>query len=228
MKKRISLAIVATIVIFVLNIGSVLAKTITLIPVETIQLQVIHPENITDINETVWLDITRKIEDKITTASIKLAPKSEIESESAIYEKLEIYVDILKIEDQQKMVFSSSVFLSKTLSSQQTNQQVILWKNQTPLKLTEVNTIHIEIEKTILSQVDIFLKACIVTPALKATQGKPDTVTDTKFVSSKTSKIFHKIDCTSAKRIKSENKIFYNGRTQALEDGKRPCKNCEP
>ncbi|MFC1738830.1 Ada metal-binding domain-containing protein [Planctomycetota bacterium] len=49
-----------------------------------------------------------------------------------------------------------------------------------------------------------------------------------KFVASKNSKVFHKPDCSSAKRIKPENLETYNSRDEAVKAGKRPCKQCKP
>ena len=223
MKKRIYLTAIAAIAAVVLNISPVLATQV-FHPVETLELELFYPENITDINESFWQNITKKIEEKITAASIKLPPKPGVKHKQPAYDRLTVYIDILKIEDQGKLVFHSAAFFSKKMAV----QRIILWKNQAPLKITETKTARAEIEKTILSQVDSFLKVCIAGPAVITTKDTTDTAAKAKFVSSKNSKVFHKIDCSSAKRIKSANKISYNSRTQAIEDGKRPCKRCKP
>jgi hypothetical protein len=49
-----------------------------------------------------------------------------------------------------------------------------------------------------------------------------------KFVASKNSNVFHRPDCSWAKRIKPENLVGYNSREEALKAGKRPCKRCNP
>ena len=59
-----------------------------------------------------------------------------------------------------------------------------------------------------------------------ASQQQPQS--DSMFVSSKNSKIFHKPDCSSAARISKENLVGYNSRADALAAGKRPCKICKP
>jgi len=49
-----------------------------------------------------------------------------------------------------------------------------------------------------------------------------------KYVASRLSRVFHKPDCMWAERIKEENLVKYKTRQQAIDDGKRPCKRCEP
>lgn len=223
MKKRIYLAALAMIAAFAVNVSTALADKV-FHSVETLELEIIHPENITDINETFWQNIAQTIEEKITAASIKLAPKTTKKDGLTTYDKLTVYVDILKIESQENIVFHSVVFFSKKMPL----QRIILWKDQSLLKITEIKTAHAEIERTILSQIDMFLKVCIISPATIETKEASGETVQEKYVSSKPSQIFHKINCSSAKRIKSENKVFYSSREKAIEDGKRPCKNCNP
>jgi hypothetical protein len=49
-----------------------------------------------------------------------------------------------------------------------------------------------------------------------------------KYVASKNSKVFHKPDCIWAKRIKPENLVNYSSRDEAINAGKKPCKQCNP
>ena len=49
-----------------------------------------------------------------------------------------------------------------------------------------------------------------------------------KYFASKRSDKFHETYCSQGSRIKDSNKIYYNTRRQALDDGKEPCKICEP
>ncbi len=56
---------------------------------------------------------------------------------------------------------------------------------------------------------------------------KPD-ATKKMLVASKSSTVFHKVDCTSVGRIKEGNAVYYSTREEAANDGKRPCKNCNP
>lgn len=62
-------------------------------------------------------------------------------------------------------------------------------------------------------------------------QTKPvakSTVAEYRYVASKNSKVFHKPECSWAKRIKPENLVGYDSRDKAIKAGKRPCKLCKP
>ena len=48
------------------------------------------------------------------------------------------------------------------------------------------------------------------------------------FVGNKNSKIFHKIDCGSASKMKNENKVYFSNRAEGITQGYTPCKVCEP
>lgn len=49
-----------------------------------------------------------------------------------------------------------------------------------------------------------------------------------KYFSSKRSNKFHETWCSQGSRIKKSNRVYYNTRRQALNDGKKPCKHCQP
>ena len=48
------------------------------------------------------------------------------------------------------------------------------------------------------------------------------------YVASKSSKIFHRANCRSAKSISDKNKIIFTTQQQAISTGRRPCKACNP
>jgi hypothetical protein len=48
------------------------------------------------------------------------------------------------------------------------------------------------------------------------------------YVGSKGSTVFHKSDCPWAKKILPKNLITFATRQEAIDAGKRPCKNCKP
>jgi hypothetical protein len=49
-----------------------------------------------------------------------------------------------------------------------------------------------------------------------------------EYVASKNGKVFHKPDCIWVKRIKPENLVNYSSRDEAINAGKKPCKQCNP
>ena len=48
------------------------------------------------------------------------------------------------------------------------------------------------------------------------------------FCGSKTSKKFHKIDCTSVEKMNDENKIYYETKEEYLKNGYSACQICNP
>lgn len=48
------------------------------------------------------------------------------------------------------------------------------------------------------------------------------------FMSSKSSKVFHRSGCRWAEGISQQNTEKYNSRQKAIDCGKRPCKTCKP
>ena len=55
-------------------------------------------------------------------------------------------------------------------------------------------------------------------------------ITDTKakYCANIKSKVFHKADCSSVKKMQEESKFYLSDRNQLIEDGYTPCKQCEP
>lgn len=49
-----------------------------------------------------------------------------------------------------------------------------------------------------------------------------------RYVGSKKSDKFHKLDCKWAKKIKFNNTIYFQSRKDALQQGYDPCKVCHP
>ena len=39
-------------------------------------------------------------------------------------------------------------------------------------------------------------------------------------------KIFGKLDCSSGKRMKKDNRVFFNSKQEAIQFGFRPCGHC--
>lgn len=48
------------------------------------------------------------------------------------------------------------------------------------------------------------------------------------FVASRTGKVFHRPDCSHAKRISEDRKVRFSTRREAEASGRRPCKTCSP
>lgn len=58
--------------------------------------------------------------------------------------------------------------------------------------------------------------------------GKESKVQGYKYAASKTSEVFHYINCSYVANIKPENLILFKTRKEAIASGRRPCKKCKP
>ena len=122
------------------------------------------------------------------------------------------------------------------------------WKENAVMQAVPVQDMPTKVTEAVVEQVDAFIadylaanppdkrpadanNIAIVLPAVSGKQAKPQvkqTVAEHKFLASKNSKVFHKADCSSAKRIKPANLVTYGTREKATQAGKRPCKICKP
>jgi beta-lactamase superfamily II metal-dependent hydrolase len=65
-------------------------------------------------------------------------------------------------------------------------------------------------------------------PPVKIEETKKDVSSEYKYAASKKSKVFHYIDCSSAKKISPGNLVLFKTREEAIASGRRPCKICNP
>ena len=49
-----------------------------------------------------------------------------------------------------------------------------------------------------------------------------------KYVGNSDTKVFHTLDCGHGKKIKEENRVYFETRNEAIEKGYRACKVCKP
>jgi cytochrome c1 len=121
------------------------------------------------------------------------------------------------------------------------------WKENAVMQAVPVQDMPTKVTEAVVEQVDAFIAdyfaanppgkqpadannfAALITAPTRETK-KPVKLTTAEqgFVASKNSKVFHKPNCSSAKRIKPGNLVTYGTRAKAAEAGKRPCKICKP
>jgi len=92
----------------------------------------------------------------------------------------------------------------------------------------------------VLTQVGVFAGACQAARSLHEPSTTHDSVpppgqetsgpqvAETLFVASKNSMVFHRVGCRWAGNISDLNRVTYKTRQEAIADGKRPCKSCNP
>ena len=57
---------------------------------------------------------------------------------------------------------------------------------------------------------------------------KPQTAPSSGFVASKTSKVYHRPDCRFVKQMEPSKSLTFRTRQEAEQNGRRPCKTCNP
>ena len=193
------------------------------------------------------------VPEKFETILRKRLEKNAIKQDSLKFRsinipELRVDTDMLKLEESQHYVFhiqtslAAKVFLGEAPSH---SLKAAVWKARPTMQAVSVQNMPAKVTDVVLEQIEAFVLAYIVanmeaaqTPdandVATAIQQPPVklpptiTVAKYKFVASKNSKVFHKPDCTWAKRIKPENLVGYNSRQEAIRAGKRPCKLCKP
>lgn len=156
--------------------------------------------------------------------------------------ELRVNIDMLKLKDLQQYVFRIQTSLATKVSLSSEPPLCIkadVWKAEPVMQAVSVKDMPAAVTHVVLEQVDAFIHAYLaanqpgtgvsdVNAASVIAATKRAWRAGYKFVASKNSDVFHRPDCSSAKRIKPENLVDYNSRAEALKAGKRPCKRCKP
>ena len=192
----------------------------------------------------VWKELEAKIINKLNEAGIKIMPG--IAGNILNIDELRVYIEMLKLDDLQKYVFRVQTSLARmvNLPKHRFHIKADVWKTEPAMQAVSVQTMPDAVTNVVLEQVEAFIYAYLAAnPSSKRSsdandisivlkeQVKPvakSTAAKYEYVASKNSKVFHKPDCSSARRIKPENLTGYNSRAEAIKAGKRPCKRCKP
>jgi len=164
--------------------------------------------------------------------------------------ELRIDIEMIILDDSQRYIFRIQASLARTVALQaQPNLHfhADVWKKASQMQTVSIQNMPPTITKVVMEQVDSFIAdyrianppgrqpadandfAALVTAPTRQIQPpvKPTTA-EHGFVASKNSKVFHKPNCSSAKRIKPANLVTFSTREKATQAGKRPCKICKP
>jgi hypothetical protein len=156
-------------------------------------------------------------------------------------------MDMLKLEDLQQYVFHIQTSLATKVSLSGQPPLCIkadVWKAEPAMQAVLVQGMPAAVTSAVLEQVEAFIHAYLAAnPPSKQPSDANDiskaakeqfksaaksTPAEYKYVASKNSEVFHKPDCSWAKKIKPENLIGYSSRDEAITSGKRPCRRCNP
>ncbi len=204
-----------------------------------------------NINISTLGEIHKKVERKFDEAGIKIIHRPFLDANVKPSQTPEFRIDIntLKLKDSQQYVFHIQTSLARlaTLPAKRNQHlQVDVWKTEPLMQMVSAKNMPAKVTDVVTEQVEVFIQAYIAAnpkdkqpapadandvSAVIKKQLKPPAKSaraEYKYVASKNSEVFHKPDCSWAKKIKPENLTGYNNRNEALKAGKRPCKRCKP
>jgi hypothetical protein len=215
--------------------------------IDNLHITIIHPTQEPNTDGLIWENLKAQINNRLTQAGIKVfSPSPNIMYKLPIWPEFIIRIDMLKLEDPQLYVYHIQTLLAKNIYLQvqpPLRQKANVWKTEPIMQTATIKDMPVKITEIVLQQVNLFIESY---HAAKLTITQSTDVNDTEtahkqktktdkteeiqynFVASKNSKVFHKQNCSSAKRIKPENLIGYNSQDDATQTGKRPCKRCKP
>jgi hypothetical protein len=196
-----------------------------------------------------WKDLEAAVESKISQTGIKIAQAIQHERilRSLAIPELRINISMLKIEESQQYIFHIQTSLAKKVYLTKDASRYIkadLWKTDPTMQAISAEGMPAAVTSAVLEQVEAFIHAHLAAnPPNKQPSDANDisiaakeqvepvvesTPAEYKYVASKNSKVFHKPECSSAKRIKPENLVGYSTREEAINADKKPCKLCKP
>jgi hypothetical protein len=212
--------------------------------IEKVLLIVVPEEGKPEKDGLVWKELENKVRNKLEEAGIRTATRTGTNALSI--PELRVYVETLKFADSDVYVYRSEITLAMESKLKDKNLyfKAEVWWSMPVMNAVSIAKMPETVAITIEKQAEEFTAAWAaansyesksngageITIAPKKTE-KPQTRSAEigyKYVSSKNSKVFHKAECSSAKKINSENLVFYSSREEAIKAGKRPCKRCNP
>jgi hypothetical protein len=195
------------------------------------------PDKVTQIDrEGVEEEISRKL----TESGLDI-----LSGESAKAPELIVRVSVLQGQGAGPCIYHIQTSFARQvyLRSPRASLKAEIWRLDAPIAIAEANTCDMTVRDAILRHLDVFIaewkmanekpqaaaSPAVVTPVVARPQEqKPQRSEDVEYVASKNSKVFHRSDCSSAKRISSENVIRFVTKEEAISSGRRPCKICKP
>ena len=166
--------------------------------------------------------------------------------------ELRIAVELLKLNNSRQFVYRIQTSLSLSLYIDRNPKVAIktdVWTIAETMEPASIQVSEEAITDTVLGQAGIFAFAYkAANPQIKendqgnSNENQKEKIADKtiakeeaktasntyKYVSSKSSKVFHLPQCKSASRILPENMVGYATKDEAVNANKRPCKSCNP
>jgi hypothetical protein len=199
----------------------------------------------------VWKDLQDSVEQELKKAGLMVEPSIVLGKGTREHNiaELRVYMEMLKFAETDIYVFRIQTALATMAQLPEQNLffKAEVWQSASSMQAVPITTMPDAVKTTILLQTKAFLAAWLAanpssakaadilpeetsatTESVKTSQPQSPAQTEYKYIASRKSRVFHKADCAIAKRIKPENLIGYNTRDEAVKDGKRPCRRCNP
>ncbi len=219
----------------------------TLTGIRQLHVFIVPDDNEPNKDGLVWKALDAKVNSKLQQAGIKIADLSYIDRPLRAFNapELRIEIDMLKLGDSRQYVFNIQTFLARTVHfRKKVRLKADVWQTKTVMRAVSVEQMPAAVTQVVTDQIDTFIADYKTanpkgTKPVKIEKAEPyaqkrilpvvkPPASSYQYVASKNSKVFHKFDCSSAKRIISANLIGYNDPDEAIRAGKRPCKICKP
>ncbi|MHC4122021.1 MAG: Ada metal-binding domain-containing protein [Planctomycetota bacterium] len=219
----------------------------TLVDIEQIYVDVLRTDFGPEQNSFIWRELEEKVEKKLKDVGIKTAPAIYVGAKSKVFNipELRFSINTLKLTDSNECVFHIQMSLARKAYLNKKPQGYLkagVWKTKPIMQSTALAQVDDKITKSVLIEVEKFIQAYLtanpkdastadanlVVPLKKKVETTTSKPIKYQYLASKNSKVFHQPKCSSAQRIKSQNRIIYKNREEAIGSGKRPCKLCKP
>jgi Metal binding domain of Ada len=220
-----------------------------LVGVDSLRIRLLRGGNDRIADGLDWRALYNKIIEEFDNAGIEL--NSEVAQNAPNSPELRIYVEVLKLEDSSERVLRIQTSLARAVRLTEKPNPIFkaeLWQLSPVMRAVPADKLPLMVTDVVLEQVETFIRAReasnprdnrpsdgrltqMDSAAHAQNSPGPDTgtaATGSKCVASRSSTVFHRPDCRWAQNISPENRVTYNSRQEAIRDGKKPCKSCNP
>ncbi|MFH1370105.1 MAG: Ada metal-binding domain-containing protein [Planctomycetota bacterium] len=206
-----------------------------------------------DVNSGTYAEFLRGIESltrsDIRTACAGFPLSSSHRRHSNSYDQplLRVSVHIVDLDDKSSVCFVRTCLIRTVCLAEDCSAffKAVVWETPPSVETLDRSTLQTELAKIVSEQAKSFTHSFIMSnPRLLPDVDKPSAKqsprtisrdvteqseqTQSTFVASKNSKVFHKPGCPFAQQILPKNLVTYSSKNEAVAAGKRPCKSCNP
>ncbi len=190
-------------------------------------------------------ELWKALYDKIA-ATFSERIKFQLSVRSSLDRIYKIRIEILGFESSSNHIARVQSSLTGRAPTKNGFALADVWTTEPAIKVVSMQNMHETVSAMVLEQVDEFIsdyqKAKQTHPQIKssdindvnsvaaAAMKNPtaEPAAEYQYVASKNRPTFHKPDCRWAKKISPENLVGYKTRDDAINAGKKPCKQCKP